>query len=287
MAEIWVRGSLTIRLAGGKTRTDLTFWWFDNGHPTLFTDAILEQVKSKTCAVIDSNVFFDLADDQRAGHAESSSLLADWLSDSVEVCVTDEILNDINRSPSEEERRRSRGLVTQFTCLPCNNGILTTVTQALRQFFPGKNHPRDESDLWQIARTIASNAQLFVTRDQDLLDLSEKLYEGFGVNVLRPTDLIIRLDELRRENEYLPQRLAGTLSEVRLVQSGHETLLTDKFRALSLGESTSIFQDHLRRILASPDQTNCYLALDTLKEPIALFAYSHQRPDTLEIPLYV
>jgi GNAT superfamily N-acetyltransferase len=50
----------------GKVRTDLTYWWFDNGHPTLFTDAIVEQVKSKICVAIDANIFFDLFDDSRA-----------------------------------------------------------------------------------------------------------------------------------------------------------------------------------------------------------------------------
>jgi predicted nucleic acid-binding protein len=269
----------------GKVRTDLTFWWFDNGHPTLFTDAIAEQLRSKICVAIDANVFFDLYDAERAGHAESSSLRADWLSDAIELCVTDEILNDINRSDDEAERRRERELVRQFTVLPCDQARLSTVADALKDFFPAKMSARDESDRWQLARTIAANTQYFITRDQSLLDLSGKVYELFGTTILRPTDLIIHLDELRREVEYAPQRLAGTLSEIRLVQSGQENDLTARFQAAALGESKSGFQQHLRTILADPHRYACYVAVDVNKEPMALFAHDRSDSQTLEMPL--
>jgi predicted nucleic acid-binding protein/GNAT superfamily N-acetyltransferase len=257
----------------GKVRTDLTYWWFDNGHPTLFSDAILENVKSKLCVVIDANVFFDLHDKVRPGHEESSSLLADWMSDNIELCLTDEILNEINRSRDELERNRERQLAKNFTSLPCQNRVLTTVAEALRDFFPEEMSTRDESDLWQLARTIASNAQFFVTRDEGLLNLSDKVYESFGITIIRPTDLIIKLDELRREAEYLPQRLAGTLSEIRLVQSGQMPLLTKRFQSSALGENKASFQQLLRKLLANPERNSCYVALDINKLPIALFAY--------------
>jgi hypothetical protein len=121
-----------------KNKTRLTFWWFDNGHPTLFTDAIAEQVKSKLCAAIDANIFFDFYDPKRIGHVESSSLQADWLSDSLELCVTDQILNDINRSPNEDERDRERELVKTFFTLHCEQTRLLTVADELRNIFPEK-----------------------------------------------------------------------------------------------------------------------------------------------------
>lgn len=269
----------------GKIRTNLTYWWFDNGHPTLFSDALLENIKSKLCVVIDANVFFDLNDKTRRGHEESSSLLADWLSDNIELCLTDEIFNEINRSSDEVERNRERQLAKNFTSLPCHNQALTTVAEALRDFFPEKMSTRDESDLWQLARAIASNAQFFVTRDEGLLNLSDKVYESFGITVIRPTDLIIQLDELRREAEYLPQRLAGTLSEIRLVQGGQELVLTKRFQSSSLGENKATFQQLLRNLLSNPERNRCYVALDIDKLPIALFAYDRELPHLLDIPL--
>lgn len=269
----------------GKVKTDLTYWWFDNGHPTLFTDAVAEQVKSKICIAIDSNIFFDLFDSSRGGHVESGSLRADWMSDAIEICVTDEILNDINRSKDEEERQRERELVKQFTVLPCDRTKLNTVAESLAEFFPKRMSQRDESDRWQLARTIAANIQFFITRDQSLLDLSSKVYQTFGTTILRPTDLIIRLDELRREVEYAPRRLAGTLSEIRLVQAGQEEELAVKFQAAAFGESKSAFKSHLRDLLASPDRNACHVALNIEKEPIGLFALTRSEAGALEIPL--
>ena len=118
-----------------------------------------------------------------------------------------------------------------------------------------------------------------------MLDLSAKVYETFGATILRPTDLIIHLDGLRREVEYAPQRLAGTLSEIRLVQAGQEDNLTEKFQAAALGASKSSFKSHLRTILADPDRNACYVAFAVNKEPIALFALNRTESDTLEIPL--
>jgi predicted nucleic acid-binding protein/GNAT superfamily N-acetyltransferase len=269
----------------GRIPTTLTFWWFDNGHPTLFTDSILEVKKSKTCVILDANVFFDLNDPHRLGHEESKSLLADWLSDSIEVCVSDEILNEINRNPDKALRRHERESYAHFTTLPCDSYILDSVTQELKQILTKRLSLQDESDHRQLARTIASNAQVFVTRDQELLDLSEQLFESYGITVLRPADLVIKLDEVLRTTEYLPQRLAGTLTQLQLVQSGQEAYLTEKFRAQSLGESRQAFQQTLRQILSKPQSTRCYKVLDLGSEPMALCAYVTREEGVLEIPL--
>ena len=67
---------------------------------------------------------------------------------------------------------------------------------------PTEMSASDESDLRQIAKTIAANIQFFVTNDSELLKKSEQVYERFGMNIIRPTDLIIHQDALIRETEY-------------------------------------------------------------------------------------
>ena len=287
-SRLWPRLNFVAceELAGrGRIPTTLTFWWFDNGHPTLFTDSILELAKSKICAMLDANVFFDLIDPQRLQHEESKSLLADWLSDSLELCVSGEILNEIDRNSDDEVRRRERESFTRFTTLPCDNYVLETVTQNLKEILPEPSSLQRDSDRRQLARTIASNARVFVTRDQDLLDLSERLVEEYGLSVLRPADLVIHLDEVLRTTEYLPQRLAGTLTQLQLVQSGQEADLTEKFRAQSLEESPHLFHQSVRRILSNPQNTKCYKVLDVGTEPMGLCAYSISEDAVLEIPL--
>lgn len=145
--------------------------------------------------------------------------------------------------------------------------------------------PQDESDLGQLSKTVAAGMQFFITRDQFLLGQADKIYEQFGISILRPSDFIIRLDELNREAEYQPARLAGTRSELKPVQSGQEELLTGYFLASSQGESKHWFLTKLRRLLANPTTYRCLIAVDKEQNPLALIAYGRSEPNSLEIPL--
>jgi GNAT superfamily N-acetyltransferase len=269
----------------GKVPADLTFWWFDNGHPTLFTDAILDQVKSKLCVAIDANIFYDLNDPNRSGYIESNALRADWLVDTLELCVTDAIRNDINQSQDKQQRADSWELVEQFTVLPCDQAKLLSVAETLKGLFPEDSSARGNSDRWQIARTIAADIPHFITRDEELLELSANVYELFGTTILRPADLIINIDELRREADYAPRRLSGTLSEIRLVQAGQEDFLAENFHAGAHGETKSVFRLRLRSILSDPGSNECYVVFDLNNHPIGLVAYRRNQSNALELPL--
>jgi GNAT superfamily N-acetyltransferase/predicted nucleic acid-binding protein len=287
-SEVWPRlGFVPVseQPGRGKKPEELTTWWFSHGHPDLFTETESEKLKSKLCVVIDTNVLFDLKDSSREGHIESTSLMADWLPSNLELCVTDEILTDINRSKDLQERVLARAHVKSLTRLQCNKESVDQISNSLRNFFPANMTPQDESDLGQLSRTIAAGIQFFITRDRFLLDQAETFYEQFGVSVLRPSDFIIRLDELNREAEYQPARLAGTLSELKPVQSGQEEILTRYFLASSQGESKHWFLTKLRRLLANPTTYRCFIALDKEQNPLALIAYGRSESGSLEIPL--
>jgi len=259
-------------------------WHFDFGNQTLFSQTEQEKIESTLCVSIYLNVFLDLTDPSRQGHEESGSLLADWLSD-LELYITDETFNEIARIDDVFLRRRQMEFAKRFPALGCQHQKLTDVEVELEQVFPRKKSVRDESDFRQLARTIAAGAKFFVTRDNSLLGISDKVYESFGVTVIRPSDLIIRLDEIRRENEYQPVRLAGTLSEVRLVQSETETVLTQIFQEDSQKKTKQDFQTLLRRLLANPKQYSCYIAREKDGNPIGLWAYDNHSESELNIPL--
>lgn len=157
------------KLGRGKKRTELTYWWFDHGHPNLFSNIEGER-ESKINAVIDANVFFDLFSEDPYKD-ESKALLADWLRASLELFLTDETFNEINRSTIEKERSHQRNLAKNFPF--ANFGISYDETfENLKILFP--NHHLSESglsDLRQLAKTIASGTQFFITRDEELLNM--------------------------------------------------------------------------------------------------------------------
>jgi len=267
-----------------KDGKELTFWWFDHGHPTLFSGIATQKDNSKLHVVIDANVFYDFFESASQSH-ESKPLLADWLQGDLEICLTDEIFNEINRHPSSRERTRKRALAESYSRLPCANEEFDLACESLRNFFPKHMKPSDESDMRQLARTIGSGAGFFVTRDNDLLSLAENIYETYGVSIVRPSDLIIHFDELRREVEYRPARLAGTLLRVELIGSGREGALADVFQQSLDGESQNQFKGLLRRYLVKPHNCSCQLVSSVEGRPLALVVYDRTSAHELKIPI--
>jgi hypothetical protein len=286
---MWPKFGFTVTgevLGRGKDRMPLTCWELDYGHPTLFTAPIVERLSSKLCVVLDANVFFDLDDENRPGHVESGSLLADWLPENLELCLTDEIRNEINRGTDPIQRRTSWAAAEQFVIPPCDDSEFTLAQRQLKQHFPTPMTARDESDLRQLARTVASYIQFFVTRDERLLNLGDDLYKAVGVSIIRPSDLILRFDELRREADYQPARLAGTLSQSRLIQSTDEKLVLETFLARSVGETKEMFGRQLRKLFSDPIKYECRVVESADRSPVALFVFDRTDSDTLELPLF-
>jgi predicted GNAT family acetyltransferase/predicted nucleic acid-binding protein len=268
-----------------KEGKPLTYWWRDHGHPNLFSKAARQELESKLRVVLDANVFFDLHSEDDIDSEESKSLLADWLQPELELCLTDEIDNEINRNDNPIERDKQWKLAQKFERLEYHSQDFEGIASFLRRLFPEKMTESDESDLRQLVRTIASDAQLFITRDQRLLDIAEEVYENFGVTILRPTDLIIKLDELRRETEYQPIRLAGTLLEKKRLHGRQESLLTQHFQCSNQGESKTDFQRKLRKFLSDPQLFECLIVTESVNKPLALVAYDRQKKHELEIPM--
>jgi predicted nucleic acid-binding protein len=231
-------------------------------------------------------VFFDLADESRPGYEESHALLADWLPDSLEICLTDEIYNEINRNKIPEQRKRSREIAQSFVFPPSESIERDELERSLRKYFPETMTDRDESDLRQLARTIAAGIQFFITRDEPLLDRSEEIYTAFGVSILRPSDFIIRFDQLRREAAYQPARLAGTLTSIQLLNSSNTSPLLKNFLACPQGETKESFKKRLHQFLADPERYKCYVTLNVEQLPSSLFVHDRQRSDSLEVPLF-
>lgn len=285
---IWPR--LGFRAAGerpGRSRAGsvLTRWLLDHGHPDLFTVGMMERLESKLLVAIDANIFYDLHDPARPDREESLALLADWLQAEIELAVSDELWNEIHRGSDERQRQRARAAAETFTRFPTDRVAFDAAQRSLRQLFPAQMTPNDESDLRQLARAIAGEVPFFVTRDTGLLERAEAVYQTHGIAIRRPSDLIIHLDELRRQQEYQPARLAGTSIELRRVQSQEQRSLAAHFQHDAQGESRADFERLLRRVLATPMTIECLLALDEAQTPLLLIAYDRSHPDRLTIPL--
>jgi len=266
-----------------KQGSILTIWWFDHGHPTLFTLADEQKIGSKFPVVIDANIFYDLQRlPQTTSVKESHSLLAEWLN--VELCLTYEIYNEVNRCEDKAERKRGKNFAQTFTILPYLDDVeFQKNCTLLQHFFPEQMSYSDKSDLRQLARTINSNVQFFVTRDATLLKKSEEIDQQFGVRIISPSYLIIHQDELMRETEYQPIKLAGKINFKR-VHSEELISLEKQFNVLQW-ETKAQLKQQLQPYLTQPHIFETKIVRSTEKL-LALIVYGRKNQHELEVPIF-
>jgi GNAT superfamily N-acetyltransferase len=286
---VWPRlGFIPLSDKPGKSieQHELTFWWLDHNQPDLFRASTgAAQEEERLQVVMDANVFFDITGEDTQDSSESKALLADWLQDSIELCLTDEVYTEINRNNETKERSQKRGKISAYHVFRSAQAETNHAISLLSPLFPQKLSSADESDLRQLSKTFASGVHVFVTRDEGLLGKADDIYLKTGVSVLRPTALINRLDSLKRESEYQPVRLGGSRFKLRLITSADEKKLTHQFHA-SGQETAHQFVLLLRSILASPEKTEAMISEDENGGLLAVHSYCRSSAAVLEIPLF-
>jgi predicted transcriptional regulator len=104
---------------------------------------------------------------------------------------------------------------------------------------------------------------------------------------MTPTDLIVKLDDVRRDTQYQPVRFVGIQNlTIQLIDSKFDKLLlTNCFAAVDRAEKIADFQRNLRQIIANPDRFKCHVILDGENQPLALIAYCQYKHHELEVTM--
>jgi GNAT superfamily N-acetyltransferase/predicted nucleic acid-binding protein len=275
--------ALTEKLGKNLQGKEITQWVYNHHHLTLFDTIEQSIVDEKLRIAIDASVFFDLIDENPFNRRESRALLADWLSPLLDISLTDEIFNEINRRIDSNERKKSRVNAQKFKILKVNPLGWEIIFSNLRQTFPQKTE-QDSSDLRHLAKTLASGITIFVTRDGPLLKNSDIIFNQFGLSVVRPSDIVLRLNDLRMEGNYQPARFDRTNYQVIQVKPGQINFLTGFFQCSTSGEKKPEFKDYLGNLLAYPDRIETLLIQDLEANPICLFSFENFDKQTLQVP---
>ncbi len=250
-----------------RERHPLTLWCF-----TLAPDDQLGLFQAKTSdetldIIIDAQIFFDFNEPDSDKSMPSKALLFDFLIDSLNLCITDELFNEINRQNDPEQRIKSCNRAHNFFRSKSAPHLVEVFDKLFREFLPSLK-PSQESDIRQLANAAASNVRTFVTRDRGLLKESEKIADLTGLEVVDPVNLIIRLHELSERQSYAPDRIAGlNLYWRRLTSSDLASFPFDSF--LEHQETKGGFRVKLGALIAQPDRYKCEI-LQTGNEIIAI-----------------
>lgn len=287
--KLWPRLGFTARAdvrGRGVEESKLTVWVHPFGQPDLFTNA--DEDDFRFDAVIDANVFFDLHGIDCDRHEESEVLLEPWVDDAIRLCIVHELHNEINRCEVDGHRDAYRRAAEKYPELPIRHEVAAIYEDMLSRILVGSGDTESaRSDRRQIASAAAGDADLFVTRDQKLLDASADILAALGVNVCRPADLAIELDAAERKTAYQPVRLAATAITIGMLRSTEVDEVAEAFQCPSLNEKKSSLLSEIRNLLArirAPEPAQIRIVRDGEGLPLAMMA-RQDRGSTSEIPL--
>ena len=256
--NLWPRlGFIPLWERPGRSRagTPLTFWCLTlvpNDQLSLFqaaasTDAI--------DVVIDAQIFFDLMGSDSNRNAVSMSLLSDFLVDSITLCITDEILVEINRNDNPVKRQDSRDHSYNFRTVAHHTALYESAERMLKTILPS-NSARSLSDIRQLSKTAAAGVEYFVTRDRRLLRERQRIADITSLQVLSPAELIVRVHELSDRQAYIPERVSGlSLEWRRLGSSELDSFPFESF--LVPNERKGELKGRLEHYLANPNRYSC------------------------------
>ena len=233
----------------------LTHWCL-----TLTQDRQLELFQALTSddhldAVVDAQVFFDFHESESNTILPSKALLSDFLIDTLNLWVTDELLVEIDRNLDPTARKKSRKRAYDFQHISYEPSLAEHFEAMLRTLLPSRTNSQI-SDIRHLAKTAASDASTFVTRDRTLLNHAENIRNLVDINVLSPTQLIITVHELSEKNGGELDRISGTgVSWRQLTSFDLSKFPTTSF--VDPGDRHAPFIEQLNTFVAQPHRYRC------------------------------
>ena len=243
-------------------------------------DLFVAKVREAIDVVIDAQILYHVDAPLTNNTAPAHQLVSDSLADMIDLCVTDQHFTEIQRQEDEAVRTRSRERAHSMRRLTCDRADATRHKAILASILPTRTES-DRSDIAHIANTAASEASIFVTQDDRLLDHAAAIGDLTGVTVSHPTQLIIDLHQTANPEEYGQFRASGLdLSWQRLSADD----LQDAVRRLAAPhEKHGRMREALSKFVSDPER---YIA-QTLRSPDGIQALRIMEQKERSLTLHV
>ena len=245
------RGNLPGRSQTGST---LVKWAWDNPDPEvdLFRRRPLPEIETSDLllVVVDTNIFIDICDKNK-NHEASMALNEDWLRDDIKLCITDELSVEINRKDDEAIRKRRKAHSKLYDPLSFEHENIDDFREKCIKALGWECKNLDDnakSDLNHLTQVACSNANIFATRDEDLLKKSEKILKSVGLQIMRPVEIISNIDQTKESKLYSPAPLASTDITSRRPRADEVGSISKIF--LKKGEKKRDFEKSIRSDIA-------------------------------------
>ena len=232
--------------------------------------------------VIDAQIFFDFDSPDSDVAQPSKAMISDVFVDLVNLWFTDELLSEINRSRSATERHEARTRCGQFLEVKHHPRLVDGFVTKLKQILPDRTASQ-LSDIMHLAKTAASDIDVFVTRDGPLLSKAAQLHEAVNLQVISPTALIVKLRELSETQPYVADYVSGPGLAWRRLSSA-ELLAFPFYRFLHHGEIPRELEMKVGSFLSDASGSEVEV-LWSGDEPIVLRGLAYGSPGALTVSL--
>ena len=159
--------------------------------------------------------------------------------------------------------------------LPSSPDAFAKAEAVLKPLFLSIDTTQDESDYRHLVH-LAAEADVFVTRDKDLLARADDVFAACGLPVvLRPAELIGRIDIIEHEHKYRRNFVAGT----RRITIERVNCVDDAFVAAIQARARRRrwkLKAELNTYLADPQHHSCYKMTDSDGATLAAFVVQRQ-----------
>ena len=240
--------SIGEREGRGSQRLPLTEWWLDFGHPDLLSWAPGDSIVT---AAIDANVFIDLHTPTSSAEAIRTRQVIESLADRVDLVVTPELFNELNRQSDATERTRLIGVAQTYPVVRAPAADVDAATWLLTSslaFVPRTD--QDRSDVRHIAWAKTAGVPVLITRDQPARRRwSDVAFEQAGVTICTPGALVAVVHEREEAGAYAPVALRATEFESRDISSHPDRALD--LLAHAKGERRNDFERRLDVVAAA------------------------------------
>lgn len=230
---------------------------------------------------IDAHIFYDFEADDDPNTLISKGLLNDFLVDSLNFWITDELFLEIDRQDDDSVRQRSLTRAQCMNRVAHDQRLADDFILLLRDILPYKRES-DKSDVHHIAKTAASEVTTFVTKDEKILRRAKEIKSATNVNVLHPVDLITSTHEVAEKQSYSPALVSGlSLRWERM--KGEDCSSIDLGQFQNPKETKGSLLESLRVFLADPNNYNCQV-LQSDGKAMAIRMTQIQGRKVLKIP---
>ncbi|MEB3122622.1 MAG: GNAT family N-acetyltransferase [Snowella sp.] len=279
--EMWrVLGYSSIFEKPAKTQGDTLKVWsmqfINPGSRSIFSQSVFDDLIFE-CSIDAYTLQKFIEENQKEGSAE-------WLRSYLGVCVTSEIFNEIDTLYSDNKKYLWSLVKSHFSQKDCEFFEFQKSSEFFREILLKKEITLDEISSRHISRCLASNISYFITKRNDLLNLSSLIYENTGLQIISIEEAI----DLREGNtdkiEYQPLLLENKSVQLKTLNDSIIKDISEKIQDIYPDSNHDNFLEKLNYYNNQKTDFQCYI-LTYENEPYILFVYDTSQKGQIETPI--